>query len=295
MLKTDQPGESKQKMINQTMKIDCHQHFWKYNEQDYGWMDDNMNAIKHDFLPPDLHRELQQMNFNGSVAVQARQTMEETHWLLSLADQYDYIKGVVGWLDLQSPDIEKQLDFLSGNPKLVAIRHLIQDEPDIDFMLKESFLNGISRLKQYDLTYDILVYPRHLKNAIKLVKRFPETTFVIDHIAKPRIRDQVLEPWKTYITEIAKHFNVYCKVSGMVTEADWDKWNPDTFAPYLDVIFDVFDPERIMIGSDWPVCTLAGGYKEVMNIVTGYIGCFSTREQSMILGGNALNAYRLEI
>lgn len=277
------------------MKIDSHQHYWHFNTADYGWMGDNMSVIKRDFLPTDLLPELKSIDFDGSVAVQARQSIEETNWLLQLADEHPHIKGVVGWLDLQSEQAEEQIAAFAKHPKAVGVRHVIHDEEDIDFMLRPAFIRGVKLLEKYNLAYDILIFPKHLTNTIEFVKQFSDKqTFVVDHIAKPLIKDGIVSPWKEDIATLAKFPNVYCKVSGMVTEADWNTWKPENIRPYLDVVMEAFGPERILIGSDWPVCLVAGKYSEVMHVVTDYISTFTEKEQAQILGGNAVKAYGIK-
>jgi L-fuconolactonase len=277
------------------MKIDSHQHFWKYNIRDHSWISPEMKVIKRDFLPADLQNELKKNGFDGSVAVQARQTTEETEWLLHLADHFSFIKGVVGWVDLRSNKLEKQLEAFSMHPRFVGVRHVIQDEPDDNFILSEVFQNGIRVLEKYDLVYDILIFQKHLPQTIEFVKKFPGLTFVLDHIAKPLIKEKVMSPWKEKLTELAKFPNVYCKISGMVTEADWFQWQKGDFVPYLDIVFNTFGTDRVMIGSDWPVCLLAGKYSEIIEIVSSYIANFSEHEKKAVFGENAVKAYRLKI
>lgn len=278
------------------MRIDSHQHYWHFNTADYGWMGENMAVIKRDFLPTDLLPELKSIDFDGSVAVQARQSLEETNWLLQLADEHPHIKGVVGWLDLQSEQAEEQIAAFAKHPKAVGVRHVIHDEEDIDFMLRPEFIRGVQLLEKYDMAYDILIFPKHLTNTIEFVKQFSDKqTFVVDHIAKPLIKDGIVSPWKEDIAALAKFPNVYCKVSGMVTEADWNTWTPENIRPYLDVIMEAFGPERILIGSDWPVCLVAGKYSEVMQVVIDYISTFTEKEQALMLGGNAAKAYKLPL
>jgi len=277
------------------MKIDSHQHYWHFNTADYGWMGENMSAIKRDFLPEDLVPELSSIDFDGSIAVHARQSLEETNWLLRLADLNPHIKGVVGWVDLQSEQAEEQISTFAKHPKAVGVRHVIHDEADVDFMLRPEFIRGIKLLEKYKLTYDILIFPKHLKNTIQLVKQCSKKQiFVVDHIAKPLIKDGILSPWKEEIAELAKFPNVYCKVSGMVTEADWNNWKPEDIKPYLDVVFEAFGHERLLIGSDWPVCLVAGKYSEVMNVVISYISDFTEENKLKILGINAINAYNIK-
>lgn len=277
------------------MKIDSHHHLWAYSEADYGWMNDEMAVIKKDHLPNDLKDVLATVGFDGSVVVQARQSLEETRWLLKMADENPEIKGVVGWVDLRSEELKSQLEEFASHPKFVGVRHVVQDEPEDDFIIGYAFVKGIELLESYNLVYDILIFPRQLPYASQLVARFPDTTFVLDHIAKPHIKDDELAAWASDIYELAMSSNVYCKVSGMVTEADWKNWKPADFIPYLDVVFDAFGTERIMIGSDWPVCRLGGEYAEVMNIVIDYIKDRSESEKQAILGGNAVEAYKLKI
>jgi L-fuconolactonase len=277
------------------MNIDTHQHFWRYSEDEYGWIKPHMAVLKRDYLPPNLLPLLQAAGFDGTVAVQARQTLEETHWLLELADQYSFIRGVVGWADLQSPDLPRQLEQFSGRPKLRGIRHVVQDEPDNSFMLRPTFMHGVGLLAQFDLVYDILILERQLPAAIELVRQFPRQRFVLNHIAKPRIRDRVLEPWATHLRRLAAFPNVVCKLSGLVTEANWTTWTEGDLLPYIDVVFEAFGPQRLMIGSDWPVCTLAAPYQRVMVVVANYIRKCSAGEQRLILGENATLYYGLSV
>jgi L-fuconolactonase len=273
------------------MKLDSHQHFWKYNETDYSWIGENMTVLKKDFLPADLEKELQDVGFDGSIAVQARQSMEETLWLLELASKYSYIKGVVGWVDLCSPKVERQLAELSKNPKLVGVRHVIHDEPDDNFIKRLDFQHGISLLSKYNLTYDLLIFPKHLRLASELVKKFPNQKFVLDHIAKPDIKNKILLPWSDDINQLAQFSNVFCKLSGMVTEADWTNWKSTDFKYFLDVVFKSFGDDRLMIGSDWPVCTIAGSYKKVVSIVTEYLNEFGEETRQKVIGENCRKFY----
>jgi L-fuconolactonase len=275
------------------MKIDAHQHFWIYNSSDYPWISGTMESLKRDFLPSDLRKELDGLNFDGTVAVQARQSLEETDWLLGLAAKYSFIKGVIGWVDLCSPDLQKQIERFLPDKKFVGVRHVLHDEADELFMLKESFLRGISLLESYGLVYDILIFPVHIPHATELVRRFPRQKFVLDHIAKPDIRNRIFSPWERQIKELATNQNLYCKLSGMVTEADLKGWKKDDFKPFLDVIFESFGPWRLMIGSDWPVCTLSAAYRDTMEIVTDYIRTLNREEKDAILGNNAISVYNL--
>lgn len=275
------------------MKIDTHQHYWRYNPEEYGWMLPGMEALKRDFLPDDLLPLLQTVGLDGTVAVQARQILEETRWLLELANQYPFIKGVVGWVDLRSPHLRRQLEQLSAHPKLCGVRHVVHDETDDQFMLREDFVRGIGTLAEFDLTYDLLLFPKHLPVACELVNRFSEQPFVLDHIAKPSIKTGQVSPWDADLRRLAAFPNVYCKVSGMVTEADWKAWKAADFRPYLDIVFEAFGTRRTMIGSDWPVCTVAGTYPEVMQIALDYIAQLSETEQANVLGNNATEFYGL--
>jgi len=252
-----------------------------------------MGVLKRNFLPPDLKPLLEKLGFDGCVAVQARQNLDETRWLLELAGRYDFIRGVVGWVDLRSAEVDSELRRFAGDKKLVGVRHIVQDEPDDKFMLRDDFRRGIARLAEFDLTYDVLIYPRQLGAAIRLVEEFPEQRFVLDHIAKPLIADGTLEPWATGLRQLAQAPNLSCKLSGMVTEARWQGWKRGDFRPYLDVVFDAFGPQRLMIGSDWPVCSLAASYESAMGIVLGYIAQLPAAEQHGILGANCARVYRL--
>ena len=275
------------------MHIDAHQHFWIYDPREYEWIDGTMTPLRRDFLPADLRHELNREGFQGSVAVQARQSLQETRWLLELAAQSPFILGVVGWVELRSPQAGAHLKQLAQNPKLVGIRHIVQNEPDDRFLLQRDFLRGISLLAEFDLAYDILIYPKHLNAAAELVRRFPEQRFVLDHLAKPEIKSGTINAWKKGITELAAYPNVYCKLSGLVTEADWNRWKPGDMRPYLDVAFERFGANRLLIGSDWPVCTLAGSYARVVGLVKDYLSEHSEQEREAILGGNARRFWRL--
>jgi L-fuconolactonase len=275
------------------MRIDAHQHFWKYDPAEYGWMDASMGVLKRDRLPPDLEPLLAAAGFDGSVAVQARQSLAETEWLLDLADRHGFIRGVVGWVDLRSPDVGAQLARFAARPKLRGVRHVVQDEPDDWFLTRPDVQRGIARLREFRLTYDLLVYTRQLPAAFELVEDFPDQPFAIDHLAKPGIRDRGMSPWKDMIRALAGFPNVCCKLSGMVTEAAWGRWTPADFHPYLDVVLEAFGPGRLMIGSDWPVCTLSGEYAAVMDIVIRYIGRLTAAEREGILGGTCARFYGL--
>lgn len=277
------------------MIIDAHHHLWKYNTRDYGWMDSSMSVLKRNYLPEDLALELQKAGVVGTVVVQARQNLEETRWLLELAEQHPFILSVVGWIDLCSPELEKELKEFAGNPKLVGVRHVIHDEEDDDFMLRSDFRRGIAQLEAYGLAYDLLLFPKHLEGAIKLVEEFPRQRFVLDHLGKPPIKAGILEPWKSDLARLAAYPNTWCKLSGMVTEADYKSWRFKDLLPYMEVVLNAFGADRIMLGSDWPVCRLAGEYDEVMKIVPEFIGSLSQRDQEKVLYQNAIDCYKLNI
>ena len=274
-------------------RIDSHQHFWKYNPAEHTWMTDAMQVLKQDFMPADLGPLLNQIGFDGCIAVQARQLIEETNWLLKLSDENDFIKGVVGWIDLRSPNISEVLSGYVNQKKLVGVRHVVHDEADDNFMLQPTFQNGIAALKEFNLTYDLLLFPKHIPVALQLVEKFPEQPFVLDHIAKPYIKSGDIKDWEQDIRNMASAPNVYCKISGMVTEANWQHWKQDDFTPYLDVVVNAFGIDRIMFGSDWPVCLVAGGYAETINIVKAYFSTFTQSEQDKFFGGNAIQFYNL--
>ena len=277
------------------MRIDSHQHFWKYDPAEYPWITDGLSRIRRNYLPPDLERELEKSKLDGSIAVQARQTLEESRWLLSLADRYSSIKGVVGWVDLRSDKLAQQLAELAEHPRFVGVRHVLQDEPNDEFMLHPDFLRGLRQLKAFDLTYDLLLFPKHLPVAVKLVEQFPEQRFVLDHIAKPFIKVGTLAPWNDHIKELAQFKNVLCKVSGMVTEAKWGEWKHEDFRPYLDIVFEAFGEDRLMFGSDWPVCLLSSSYEEALRIVQEYLQSLSEAAGRKIMGENAARFYGISI
>ncbi len=276
------------------MYIDAHQHFWRYNAREYGWIDDSMASLRRDFLPCHLEPELKSNGFKGCVAVQVRQTLEETRWLLELAAQSSFIVGVVGWLDLKSPNLRTELECFAANAKLVGLRHIVQGEPDDRFLLHPEFLAGVAMLEDFGLAYDILIYPRHLPVALEFARHFPRQRFVLDHLAKPAIKSGDLRAWAKGLRELASLPNVMCKLSGLVTEADWQKWQPQEIGPCLDVAFDCFGPDRLMIGSDWPVCMVAASYSRVVEIVTDYLKSFSTEIRDAVMGGNAQRFWRLK-
>lgn len=276
------------------MKIDSHQHFWNYSAAEYPWIGAGMERIARDHLPADLAAVAAPQGIGGSVAVQARQSVAESRWLLGLAETSPFIRGVVGWVDLRSDGVAVELAELSAHDRFVGVRHVVQDESDPRFLLGEAFVRGLRQLPRFALTYDLLLYPPQLPAAVELAALLPEQPFVLDHLAKPRIKTGELQPWRLDIEALAKRGNVCCKVSGMVTEAAWRGWKAVEFTPYLDVVLQAFGPERLMFGSDWPVCLLAGEYSEVVGIVEDFFGRLSAAEQQSIWGGTATRFYGLQ-
>lgn len=274
------------------MRIDTHQHFWTFSHEAFPWIGDTRAVMRRDFLPEHLRPLLEKNGFDGTVTVQALQNLEETRWLLGLSDQNPFIKAVVGWIDLRSKDVRAQLDEFVGHPKFKGVRHIVQDEAD-DFMLGEAFQEGIEALGERDLTYDLLIFPKQLPAAIELMGKFPRQKFVLDHMAKPPIASGQLEPWRGRLRELAKNPNVFCKLSGLVTEADWGRWEKGQFKPYLDVVLETFGPSRLMVGSDWPVCLVAGDYGTVLDVAKDFIAPLSKADQEAVLGGTAGVFYRI--
>ena len=276
------------------MNIDSHQHFWRYDAVRDAWITEAMAVLQRDFLPEHLTAELMANGMDASVAVQADQSETETMFLLDFAKKNERIGGVVGWVDLRSPNLAERLEYFSHFPKLRGFRHIAQAEPDDRFLVREDFVRGVAQLRTFGFSYDILVYPKQLPAVIELVARLPGQRFVIDHCAKPEIKAGNTEPWAAQMRKIAQHTNVSCKVSGLVTEADWKHWKPDEFRPYLDVVFDAFGPDRVMFGSDWPVCLLAGTYRQVKQLIEAYVKHFSPADRDKIFGGNAALFYGLK-
>lgn len=274
-------------------RIDAHHHLWKYTAAEYGWLDESMAELRRDFLPGDLMREIAAAGIDGTVAVQARQTLEETRWLLDLADECEAIRCVVGWAPIAGENFPEVMEEFESRAKLKGLRHVIQGERDEHYILREDFNAGIRAMEGSGLVYDVLIYERHLQQTIEFVNRFPEQVFVLDHVAKPLIRAGVLEPWASRMRELARRENVWCKVSGMVTEADWSGWTEDSLRPYLDVVVEAFGPKRMMAGSDWPVCLVACGYKEWFEVLRKYFAGFSKDEQDAVFGGTAVGVYGL--
>lgn len=275
------------------IRIDSHQHFWRYDPQKHVWMNERMDIIKRDFLPADLLPQLQNCSLGGCVAVQANQAEVENEFLLELTQGNDFIKGIVGWVDLRAENVEERLEYYQQFPKIKGFRHVIHDEPELDFMLGKNFMRGVSKLNKYGYIYDILIFEKHLPNTLKFVEAFPEQPFAIDHIAKPLIKQQITEDWATNLKKVANFENVYCKISAMTTEADWANWKKEDFTKYLDVVVEAFGTDRIMYGSDWPVCQLAATYEAQFDIVGDYFSNFRQNEQDDFFGGNASRFYKL--
>ena len=275
-------------------RIDAHQHFWRFNPGEYEWIDDSMAALRRDFLPGDLEPLLESAGFDACVAVQTRQSIDETQFLLQLADAHAFIAGVVGWVDLQSADVERQLETVARHPKLVGIRHIVQAEPE-GFTRREAFRRGIAALERVGLAYDILIYARQFPDAIELVAAFPNERFVLDHLGKPDIRSRAFDAWRRNLDRIAALPNVRAKLSGLVTEADWHRWKPEDLRPYLAAAIDAFGADRLMIGSDWPVCTVAADYVTVMAIVRHAIDDRPASERDAILGATACRFWNLGV
>jgi len=274
------------------MTIDAHQHFWLYNPDRDSWITDDMSTIRRDFLPADLEPVLAANGMDGCVAVQASQTDEETMFLVGMAQAYDTVKGVVGWVDLQAANLYDRLEAYSQFEEIRGFRHVAQAEPD-DFLMRPEVVKGIKQLAAFGFTYDILVYPSQLKAALHLVRAVPDVKFVIDHLAKPVIRQQEISRWSNFMAEIAKQPNVSCKVSGMVTEADWHNWKKADLFPYLDVVFEQFGPDRLLFGSDWPVCLVAADYTQVKTVVEDYVAPWGDEVRAKVFGDNAVKFYGL--
>jgi L-fuconolactonase len=277
------------------MKIDSHQHFWRYDAARNAWITDSMAVLKRNFLPDDLAVECKANGIDASIAVQADPSENDTTFLLELAEKHQRIAGVVGWVDLLSPRVAERLEYFSRFPKLRGFRHIAQAEPDDRFLAREQFVKGVAQLCAFGFTYDILIYPRQLPAAIDLVKRLPEQRFVIDHMAKPEVKSAKTSPWAAQMREIAQHKNVFCKISGLVTEADWKHWKADDFKRYLDVVFGAFGADRLMFGSDWPVCLLAATYSQVKQLIDNYVSGLPRSDKDKIFGGNAARFYGLKM
>ena len=275
------------------MIIDAHHHFWQYSPAEYGWIDDSLRALRRDFLPADLEKAIRAAGVDGVVSVHARQSLVETHWLLDFAARHAFIKGVVGWLPLKEPDVRKLLERHAANKRLKGLRHVIQGEPDEAYLLNDDFNRGVDLLPEFGLTFDILIYERQLPAAIRFVDRHPKQVFVLDHLAKPRIRERILAPWRENLRELARRENVYGKLSGLVTEADFMRWTPQELQPYMQAALEAFGPRRLMFGSDWPVVTVASDYGRWLKFVRAFTARLTPDEQAAILGGNATRVYQL--
>jgi L-fuconolactonase len=274
-------------------RIDAHHHLWKFDPVRDSWITDEMAVIQNDFLPEDFKLVLQRHGFDGSVVVQTDQSETENDLLLSYAKTNDFIKGIVGWIDLQGENVQERLGAYADSKRMKGFRHVLQGESDRSLMLKPAFMNGVSKLSEYEFTYDILIFPDQLQYIPKFVSAFPNQRFVIDHIAKPDIKNAEIDQWKKEINEVAKYQNVWCKISGMVTEGDWKNWKQQDFISYLDTIVGAFGTKRIMYGSDWPVCLLAASYENVLGIVEQYFAGLSESERQLFFGGNAIQFYNL--
>jgi L-fuconolactonase len=273
--------------------IDAHLHVWRYLPPGPAWMGDGLGGLRRDFLIDDLRDVTAEAGVTGAIVVEAERTIAETEWLSKVAVSDDLICGVVGWAPLASPGVTSELEKIAAHPKMKAVRHPIHDELDDDFVLREDFNRGIAELKKFDLGYDILIFEKHLPQTIQFVGRHPDQIFILDHAAKPRIRERVLDPWCDNIRELALRPNVYCKISGMVTEGDWDTWSEEELSPYIDVVLEAFTPKRLMFGSDWPVVTLASSYQRWIGTVRAAIAQLSSAERDWILAKTAIEAYRL--
>ncbi len=272
--------------------VDAHQHFWHYRAEEYPWISDAMASLRRNFLPADLEGEFAACGVSGAVTVQARQSMVETEWLLSLAEAHSFLQGVVGWVPLIDSNAEGHLERFAAYPKFKGVRHVLHDEPDDRYLLRPDFLSGIGLLRRHNLVYDILIFERHLPQTIEFVDLFPDQIFVLDHIAKPRIRARALSPWRENIRELARRPNVYCKLSGMAAEADWQRWTPASLHPYFEAVLEAFTPTRLMFGSDWPVLLAAGEYGRWLETVKTWIAPLTPAEQARILAGTAREVYR---
>lgn len=274
-------------------KIDAHQHFWKFDPIRDNWIKDEMSMIRKDFLPQHLEPLLKQNNFDGCVTIQSDQSESKNLFQLSNAEKYDFIKGIVGWVDLQADDVKERLTYYKQFEKIKGFRHILQGEPQRDLMLQPQFLRGIKALLEFNYTYDILIYPDQFGFTKQFVAQFPEQKFVIDHLAKPYIKDKKIGSWKKDIQQVAQYKNVYCKISGYITEADLKNWKKEDFIPYFDIVVDAFGIDRIMFGSDWPVCLAGSEYNEVVNVTKDYFSSYTKNERDKFFGNNAIKFYNL--
>ncbi|MEM1214181.1 MAG: amidohydrolase family protein [Bacteroidota bacterium] len=278
------------------MRIDAHQHFWMYQAAEYPWISDDMSTLKLDWLPADLRGSLRQAGYEACIAVQARQSSAENSFLLSLAHAHEWIVGVVGWIDLTSSSLPEELAQWRGYPKLKGFRHILQDEPAPDFMLRAAFVEGLRYLGQQGYAYDILVYERQLPQVLQLVAQCPEQPLILDHLGKPEIGERPSQRWQEAIRQLAQYPQVYCKLSGLVTEVVGGQWRTVDFRPYLETVYEAFGPKRLLIGSDWPVCLLAAaGYSDALSVVDQFLNQLSSSEQAWIRGGNAAAVYGISV
>lgn len=275
------------------MRIDSHQHFWDIGRFRYPWMPEGESPLRRNFLPPDLEPILQRNRFDGSVVVQANVVIEETHWLLELAEQHEFIRGVVGWVDLTDPHVGATLDELQRHPKFKGVRHLVHDEPNVNWLIREDVVGGLGELARRGISYDLLLRPPHLPLVPRLAERIPELRMVIDHIAKPLIAIQRMDGWAEDMEAASKVPHICCKLSGMITEDDPHGWKAERLGPYVQHVFSLFGPDRLMFGSDWPVCTLAGTWKEVLAAFTQAVGPQPMEVREKLLGETAAKFYGL--
>ena len=274
--------------------VDSHQHFWQVGRFDYPWMTPDLNVLCQDYLPPRLDPTLRERGVTSTILVQASNNLAETHWLLSLADRYRFIAGVVGWVDLTSNEVERQLDELAGHSKFKGVRHLVESEPADDWLVQPAVLKGLNTLAAHGLSYDLLVHTRHLRYARHVAESCPNLSLVVDHMAKPAIARGEITEWKREIKELASHQNVSCKLSGLVTEADWGNWGAADLKPYAEVGFEFFGAKRMMFGSDWPVCLLAASYEEVLETAQSLVAGLSREDHERVFSKNAREFYRIE-
>ena len=276
------------------MRIDAHQHFWNYDPVRDAWISEEMSVIRRDFTPKDLAPELAAHRIDSTIVVQVDQSEAETLFMLDLAEKHSHIGAVVGWVDFRAPNIRERLQYFSQFPKLRGFRHIVQNEPDDRYLLREDFLRGITALGEFDFLYEVLIFPKQLPAAIEFVAKFPKQLFVLNHIAKPLIKAKEIDTWARHMRALAAAPNISCKVSGMITEADWKNWRPEDLRPYLDVVFDAFEPDRLLFGSDWPVCMLAGTYTQVTRLLEDYVRNRPQSEKDKLFGDNAARIYRVQ-
>jgi L-fucono-1,5-lactonase len=273
------------------MRVDAHQHFWNYDPVRDAWINEAMSVLRRDFTPKDLAPELAAHRIDSTIVVQVDQSEAETHFMLDLAEKHSHIGAVVGWVDFRAPNIRERLSYFSKFPKLRGFRHIVQNEPDDRYLLREDFLRGIACLGEFDFLYEVLIFPKQLPAAVEFVAKFPKQPFVLNHIAKPLIKAKEIDFWSKHMRALAAAPNISCKVSGMITEADWKNWRPEDLRPYLDVVFEAFGPDRLLFGSDWPVCMLAGTYDQVTRLLEDYVRDLPQTERDKLFGDNAARIY----